>query len=49
MSGADEILAAYENLRPSQEDFYRDLHRHPQQRHPRLCRPRAQHAQLFPP
>ena len=25
MSGIDEILAGYENLRPGQEDFYRYL------------------------
>jgi hypothetical protein len=30
MSGVDEILAGYESLRPGQEDFYRDLHRHPE-------------------
>jgi amidohydrolase len=33
MSGVDEILAGYENLRPGQEDFYRDLHRHPELSH----------------
>jgi hypothetical protein len=27
MSGVDKILAGYDNLRPGQEDFYRDLHR----------------------
>ena len=33
MSGIDEILAGYENLRPGQEDFYRDLHQHPELSH----------------
>src|ERR1700744_5784061 len=33
MSGGDEILAGYANLRPGQEDFYRDLHRHPELSH----------------
>jgi hippurate hydrolase len=33
MSGIDEILAGYENLRPGQEDFHRDLHQHPELSH----------------
>src|SRR5580704_7365229 len=33
MSAIDEILAGYENLRPGQEDFYRDLHQHPELSH----------------
>ena len=33
MTGVDEILAGYDNLRPGQEDFYRDLHRHPELSH----------------
>ena len=33
MSSIDEILAGYENLRPGQEDFYRDLHQHPELSH----------------
>jgi metal-dependent amidase/aminoacylase/carboxypeptidase family protein len=33
MSGIDEILAGYENLRPGQEDFYRYLHQHPELSH----------------
>jgi hypothetical protein len=30
MSGIEEILAGYEGLRANQEDFYRDLHQHPE-------------------
>jgi amidohydrolase len=33
MSGIDEILAGYEALRPAQEAFYQDLHRHPELSH----------------
>ena len=33
MSGIDEILAGYENLRPGQEAFYQDLHQHPELSH----------------
>ena len=33
MSGIDEILAGYENLRPGQEDFYRYLHQRPELSH----------------
>jgi len=30
MRGIEEILADYEGLRVNQEDFYRDLHQHPE-------------------
>jgi hypothetical protein len=33
MAAIDEILAGYEALRPDQEAFYQDLHRHPELSH----------------
>jgi len=33
MAAIDEILAGYEALRPGQEAFYQDLHRHPELSH----------------
>jgi len=33
MAGLDDILAGYEALRPAQEAFYQDLHRHPELSH----------------
>ncbi|GEM_PF-3144042 len=33
MGSIDEILAGYEALRPGQEAFYQDLHRHPELSH----------------
>ncbi|HMD25647.1 MAG TPA: M20/M25/M40 family metallo-hydrolase, partial [Streptosporangiaceae bacterium] len=33
MAALDEILAGYETLRPAQEAFYQDLHRHPELSH----------------
>ena len=33
MAALDEILAGYEALRPAQEAFYQDLHRHPELSH----------------
>jgi amidohydrolase len=33
MSAIDDILAGYEALRPGQEAFYQDLHRHPELSH----------------
>ena len=33
MAAIDEILAGYEALRPAQEAFYQDLHRHPELSH----------------
>jgi amidohydrolase len=33
MSGIDDILAGYENLRAGQEAFYKDLHEHPELSH----------------
>ena len=33
MGSIDEILADYEALRPGQEAFYQDLHRHPELSH----------------
>jgi hypothetical protein len=38
MSSVDEILAGYANLRPGQEDFYRDLHRRDDRRRSRWLR-----------
>jgi hypothetical protein len=36
MAVIDEILAGYEALRPAQEAFYQDLHRHPELSHAAL-------------
>ena len=33
MSGTDEILAGYAGLRDAQEEFYKDLHQHPELSH----------------
>ncbi len=33
MAAIDEILVGYEALRPDQEAFYQDLHRHPELSH----------------
>jgi len=33
VSTVDEVLAGYENLRPTQEDFYRSLHAYPELSH----------------
>ena len=33
MAALDDILAGYEALRPAQEAFYQDLHRHPELSH----------------
>ena len=33
MAAIDDILAGYEALRPAQEAFYQDLHRHPELSH----------------
>ena len=33
MAVIDEILSGYEALRPGQEAFYQDLHRHPELPH----------------
>jgi metal-dependent amidase/aminoacylase/carboxypeptidase family protein len=33
MGAVDEILAGYEKLRAGQEDFYRNLHAHPELSH----------------
>jgi len=30
MTALDDILTGYEALRPAQEAFYQDLHRHPE-------------------
>ena len=33
MAVIDDMLAGYEALRPDQEAFYQDLHRHPELSH----------------
>lgn len=33
MSGIDQILAGYAGLRDAQEEFYKDLHQHPELSH----------------
>jgi len=33
VTALDDILAGYEALRPAQEAFYQDLHRHPELSH----------------
>ena len=47
MSGIDQILADYAGLRDAQEEFYKDLHQHPELSHQEQQTARAPGHDLF--